>query len=395
MRSRSSLYRSERGAIFIQVGVLILALMALNVFVVDYGVLWTARGQAQTAADAAALAGATTRAYDLRIVGDAGVIAAAQQVADMNLIWKAAGARDVRLDDCPSGVLKCVKVDVYRDGTFGSTALPRFFAQLLTIGSHGVRATATGIVGPANTTTCLKPWAIPDEFRKAAAPGTEPITLPWDNWTFQPGDFYSAPNATQATTATNVSTDDGDVYRFEIDRPYTPALPITRDLALPLVLPGSNTHMQNMTACNGQPVTIGQYLRIDTFLSPADAAAAAQANYAQDGAADWAFETGGYVHNSCAPNCAIVSPRTWAIVLFDPLDLQQRRLSGDWSVCPGGAGPCVRVANITGFFIDYLHPTASINSQHGHFVRYPGLVDSTQPTIVENGSWLAQPRLIR
>jgi Flp pilus assembly protein TadG len=44
MRSRRTLYRSERGAVFIQVGVLILALMALNVFVVDYGVLCCSGG---------------------------------------------------------------------------------------------------------------------------------------------------------------------------------------------------------------------------------------------------------------------------------------------------------------------------------------------------------------
>jgi len=48
----------ERGAILIQVTVAIVGLLAFSALVTDYGVLWAARRQAQTAADAAALAGA-------------------------------------------------------------------------------------------------------------------------------------------------------------------------------------------------------------------------------------------------------------------------------------------------------------------------------------------------
>src|SRR5213083_2374446 len=54
----------ERGAILIQVAISILALTAFAAFVVDYGVLWVARGQAQNAADAGALAGAIAMSYD-------------------------------------------------------------------------------------------------------------------------------------------------------------------------------------------------------------------------------------------------------------------------------------------------------------------------------------------
>src|SRR5437762_12197199 len=54
----------ERGAILIQVAISILSLTAFSAFVVDYGVFWVARNQAQTAADAGALAGAVALAYD-------------------------------------------------------------------------------------------------------------------------------------------------------------------------------------------------------------------------------------------------------------------------------------------------------------------------------------------
>jgi hypothetical protein len=49
---------SERGAILIQVAVALLGLTVFSAFVLDYGVLWSARGQAQNAADAGAMGAA-------------------------------------------------------------------------------------------------------------------------------------------------------------------------------------------------------------------------------------------------------------------------------------------------------------------------------------------------
>ena len=54
----------ERGAVLIQVAVALLALLALSAFVFDYGVMWASRGQAQNSADAGALAGAISLAFD-------------------------------------------------------------------------------------------------------------------------------------------------------------------------------------------------------------------------------------------------------------------------------------------------------------------------------------------
>src|SRR5258708_6839190 len=49
---------SERGAIIIYVALALLTLLAFSAFIVDYGVMWVSRRQAQNVADAAALAGA-------------------------------------------------------------------------------------------------------------------------------------------------------------------------------------------------------------------------------------------------------------------------------------------------------------------------------------------------
>src|SRR5215475_16007262 len=58
------LLESEDGMALIHVGIAMLVLMALSSFVLDYGVTWLSRGQAQASADAGALAGATARAFD-------------------------------------------------------------------------------------------------------------------------------------------------------------------------------------------------------------------------------------------------------------------------------------------------------------------------------------------
>ena len=50
-------HKSEQGAILIYVAVVILVLVGVTMWVVDYGVLLVARNQAQNSADAGALAG--------------------------------------------------------------------------------------------------------------------------------------------------------------------------------------------------------------------------------------------------------------------------------------------------------------------------------------------------
>jgi hypothetical protein len=57
---------NERGAVLLQVTVALLALLALSGFVFDYGVMWVSRGQAQTSADAGALAGSARCTRHLR-----------------------------------------------------------------------------------------------------------------------------------------------------------------------------------------------------------------------------------------------------------------------------------------------------------------------------------------
>ena len=58
--------RSERGAVIIHVAIALIALLGFTAVIVDYGAMWVARSQAQSAADAGALAGALTLLEDPR-----------------------------------------------------------------------------------------------------------------------------------------------------------------------------------------------------------------------------------------------------------------------------------------------------------------------------------------
>ena len=105
MTRSTSCLQNQRGAMLIQVGITILMLMGFTVFVIDYGIVWVARGQAQNAADAGALSGAVARRWDDLALPPAtnGVAwTAATQAAGANLIWKQAGVA-IPSWTCPTG----------------------------------------------------------------------------------------------------------------------------------------------------------------------------------------------------------------------------------------------------------------------------------------------------
>jgi hypothetical protein len=401
------LIRSEQGAVFVQIGLAAFVLMAFNIFVLDYGMMWVARRQAQNAADAGALAGAVARGYDDfdDPPSPTGIATrSAEEVADANLIWNAEGAARV-LYDCPAGVTgKCTRVEVYRNGEFGSSPLPTLFGPILAISSQGVRATATAITGKGNTTTCLAPWAFADDgdfdnrspvdqFNRYLEPSASPGTV------LSPADDYTPPSATQSG-GTTVSVNFAELFPWTVGDPLTTA--ITRGLVVPLDLPGGNTFFDDMTECNGQSLELKQILPVDTALIPSIATEIRDATQALFDAdpppATW--DNGAQrVTNSCAPGCAPVSPRLLSVALYDPDKYQLGRATGEWQVlagCPTN-NPCVTISNIVGFFVHCVEGRVCDGDSrpHGHFLKYPGAVVTTAPTYTDNGSWLVTTHLIR
>jgi Flp pilus assembly protein TadG len=155
---------------------LLFVMMGLSMFVTDYGVLWLARGQAQNAADAGAMAAAVSLAYDPTDYSTTGAAYnAGTKAAQTNLIFGTAPTTvEVFVDPanyaswvpapvpaiCTS-IGGCAQVNVYRTG------MPTYFANVFGINSQQIRATATAQARGANAVRCLKPFGILDKWGEA------------------------------------------------------------------------------------------------------------------------------------------------------------------------------------------------------------------------------------
>jgi Putative Flp pilus-assembly TadE/G-like len=177
--------KKEQGIILTLVAVFMLAVVgAMAALSIDVVTLYTARSEAQLAADAAALAGArmlansgmTSDPTDVALASNAETLASAvaSQVAQSNQVGGrnlAAGEVTVSFPNLASlnfGTNPQVKVQVQR------TDLPTFFARIWGSNQLMVKASATaeaynpsganalgGIVAPV-APSCVKPWVLPN-----------------------------------------------------------------------------------------------------------------------------------------------------------------------------------------------------------------------------------------
>jgi hypothetical protein len=393
--------RGEQGAIIVQVASSMLVLIGLSTFVVDFGILWTSRVQAQAAADAGAVAGAIARIYD--DLQDppgsySGVVGlSAIQVATANPIWFAPGSPVVTFQ-CPLGMVsRCVRVDVYRDGTFGSEALPMIFGPVLGLTTQGVRATATAEVAVGNAVPCLKPFAIPDKWDDL-----RPVPTSWSpddvfekyapgGLPLLPADEYVAPDGAGSGTGLTFAGELGLLVTLTFSDP-TANDPLMPGVLFPLSLPGSKTFEQNIAGCNGVEVKLRQLVQSDDSSALAPTTAGLTDLIGRDPAASWDPVTRN-VQNSCAPVCAPISPRLIAIGVFDVGQFQYMRAADDWALCGNESviGRCVTLVNMVGFFLEDV-----LGSQvTGFLARHPGLLSPSDPTVVRASSFLGAATLVR
>lgn len=208
--------RSERGAILIVTAITIVTLMALSAFAIDAGLIWLARAQAQTAADAAALAGATGLQYDLtkNLTPTGAAYRGAAAFATQNRVF--GGSQGVHVDvaadlttwehsapaSCSAG--GCVQVDIYQDSTHGSPGIPSYFANIFSVARLDTKATATAQIMTANTSNCLAPYFLLDRYIDNNGSGT--YTNPPD--TYVPAGQPSPTGYTLADIGTTVTFHD-------------------------------------------------------------------------------------------------------------------------------------------------------------------------------------------
>ena len=403
MQKPDSTAHGERGAILVQTAVSLLMLMGFLVFVLDYGVVLTSRGQAQNSADGGALAGAIARAFDdtSNPPPAGGVVElAARQVAQTNLVWSESGSVGVSYN-CPPGITGggCVRVDVFRngEGTPASPTLPVFFGPVLGITSQGVKATATAQASAANGTDCLKPWAVADKWLERDDPQ-------WTQQsTYAPGspttdDVYIPPYSSSTTgfkraDASGNPVDTGYQMTLKLAHPGPAPGPgnFSAGWAMSLYLPNANApgegaenYEDNIINCTTATIGLATEAStcpaIDTAHGCLDVMTGAmtgktksgvEAIVARDPYATWTGGLGGHINGGDGLNERVVP-----IALFDTALYVSQGYNGTNGI--------VKLVGLLGFFVEglckdgfakesYLDCSNNNNDVVGRLVSFPAI----------------------
>jgi Flp pilus assembly protein TadG len=390
----------------------LMVFIGMLAFVVDYGVMWVGRGQAQNAADAGALAGAVAMALDTNGWTDrtetGPARAAALRMAQSNAIWSQTPNVNVATDVfftgdpaamCPADVngrTPCIRVDVYRNQARGNP-LPAIFGRAVGLVDQGVRATATARVAVANASDCLKPWAIPDKWLEQY-----PVPAPWTStstyetgvqqgqtWTpYNPPDVYTPPSGSNPGTGFTVQADLGMQVTLKAGGPQTSISP---GVYFPVRIPtytggstGGSDYRANISGCNGIAIPIGTTLQSENGNMIGPTSQGVSDLIALDPQADWDPATKSVI-NSCAQAttaCAPRSPRIVAVPIFDTAVFESTKRQGL---------PVFTVVNILGFFIDQMQG----NDVVGYLTEVPGLTVGAAPALDPRAAFLWNIQLIR
>lgn len=381
----------ERGAIVVYVAIALVVLLAFSSLVIDYGILWTARAQAQNVADGAAHAGAVALAFDSfddRSAGGAAKQAALAMAASAKIWGQPPRVTPADIDfpnvpgdaDCASGSNPpCVRVNVFRTAARGNP-LPTVFGHFVGIASQDIQATATAKAEAANASTCVKPWIVVDRWQDNRPPATtfdrydnKEQLLP------DPVDVYIPPSLTSPGTGYTLA-DVGTLVMLKIG---TPGDAVAPSFFFAVELPGGSDYRGSISSCTGVPVAIGQTLesKPGNMVGPTRQGVADL--LARDPNATWNTATN-RVEHSCAQSanpCATISPRLVAVSLFNPDTYSQGHQTGRFPV------PLV---NIMGFFVVGFDASGNVT---GYIAQAPG--DMTGTGVGQTSSFLRTVRIVR
>ena len=373
----------ESGFSLVFVGLGFMGFVAASMLAIDVGMLMTARSQAQNAADAGALAGVTSLAFDdwddRSATGPAVVHAIAASTGN-KVMGEAPSVlpADVEFPTDPAGEPNRVKVTVYRNTERGN-AVPTMIAKYFGIATANISATATAEASPANAMTCVKPFTIPDKWIEK-----NPLTKP-----FEPSDIFERWKKKGGAV---VLTDPADVY----EPAYVDNTPPTRNTSysgynmeanrgVKLVLrAGTGNNIQpsfyfslsmtddmggqdyrwNIANCNRSIYHWGDPLIQEPGAMEGPTIQGINDLIAKDPNAIW--DTGTNTIKNSSFNEGRQSPRVFPIPLFDPDYYNAGK--------ENGRAASLRVANWIGFFVEYV---GSGNEIHGRIIPIGGIRDKT------------------
>ena len=374
--------RDESGFSLVFVGLGMMALVGASMLAIDVGMLMTARSQAQNAADAGALAGVTSLAFedwdDRTPTGPAVIhaIAAAQAnkvISDTVSVLPA----DVEFPNDPMGQPNRVKVTVYRNTARGNP-VATMIAKYFGIATANISATATAEASPANAMTCVKPFTIPDRWveKNPTDKAFEPSDL-FERWVKKggevllssPADVYepayvnnTPPTRNTSYSGYNMETSRGTklVLRAQHGNNIQPSfyfsLSMTDDS-------GGQDYRWNIANCNRSIYHWGDPLIQEPGAMEGPTIQGIIELIARDPGAYW-DDYSKTVKNSSFGDRQ--SPRVFPIPLYDPDYYDAGKQLGRVA--------SLRVANWIGFFVEYVGNGSEI---HGRIIPIGGIRDKT------------------
>lgn len=210
----------ERGATLAVMALLIVLLLGAAAFAIDLGMIRAYGTQAQRAADAAALAGASAF-VDYAATDPQAVDSARARAVQFGTSQTIGHDTIQAAEESVAVVVDSTKVHVWitRNG------VPTWFANILGISSLSVRRHAAAIAEAAGTSNCLKPIAMPDLWAENSPPSVvrrdtlndynrNRIWDPHEFWTYNAGtDSYGAYDPTASPAAQALQTGYGTAWR--------------------------------------------------------------------------------------------------------------------------------------------------------------------------------------
>jgi Flp pilus assembly protein TadG len=366
MKRIQRLRHDQSGMSYVFIGLSMMAFISASMLAIDVGQLMTARSQAQNAADAGALAGATALVYDNwddrspsgPAVTSAIAASKANQVIKQDVSVTPA---DVEFPTDPAGEPNRVKVTVYRNAAHGnplSTLIARYFG----IATADIAATATAEAANANAMTCVKPFTIPDKW-------TEKQTPPWDG-----SDTYDAfnnkgvplanpdiyiPANQPGYTGYNQESERGQrlVIRAGTGNNITVSFYFSLALGKPAITGGAE-YDWNIANCNTTVYYWGDLLTTEPGNMVGPTISGAELLVAKDPTAYWDSST-----NRVKGSAFGHSPRTFPIPLYDPIYYDSGKRNG--------RDADLKTANWIGFFLESVQG----NELWGRIIPITGIID--------------------
>lgn len=354
----------RRGASLVLAAMAMITVGTVAAVAIDLGMLYKARSDAQRAAEAASLAGAS--AFVDFAAGDPAARdtaeARALRFAESNAILnQPITAAEDSVEVIPDSTK--VRVFVQRAG------VGTWFARLLGVTSVPIGAHAAAVAVAAGGGNCVKPLAVPDTWREGTQDlNGDQLEEDGEDWSYTPGpDTYDPgnPDIPAAGTGYGSNVRDDGVYTNDYGRPVSLKLPDptspTPNLGprqfLPFSINGNNPndYRPDLAGCDPNGVQLGtpyNLLPVNPTI-PTSTQEVVDSLVGLDPGAQWNPVTK-TIDNSTSTDWRN-SPRSIKIGIFNPEQL-------------GPAQTQVTFNNIGLIFLDGFDPTT--NSLNGRFFYY-------------------------